>query len=51
MLPEEMAVREAHDIGESLQIKLELLDEVEYKAFRFWEYSRSLLISSPLLST
>ena len=39
MLPEEMPLREAHDIGESLQIKLELLDEVE-RAFVHldWEF-------------
>ena len=29
VLPESMAIRESHDIGETLQIKLERLDEVE----------------------
>ena len=29
VLPETMAIRESHDIGETLQIKLERLDQVE----------------------
>ena len=39
VLPEEMPLKEAHDIGESLQIKLESLDEVE-RAFVHldWEF-------------
>ena len=39
VLPEEMPLKEAHDIGESLQIKLESLEEVE-RAFVHldWEF-------------
>ena len=29
VLPETMAIRESHDIGETLQIKLERLDQIE----------------------
>lgn len=37
VLPENMPLREAHDIGESLQIKLEELEQVE-RAFVHLDY-------------
>ena len=41
-LPPDMELKEAHDIGESLQIKLERLDEVE-RAFVHldWEWDHA----------
>ena len=42
VLPPDMELREAHDIGESLQVKLERLDEVE-RAFVHldWEWDHA----------
>jgi divalent metal cation (Fe/Co/Zn/Cd) transporter len=39
-LPEDMSLREAHDIGESLQNKLEALTEVE-RAYVHLDYESS----------
>ena len=37
VLPEDMKLRESHDIGESLQLKIERLDDVE-RAFVHLDY-------------
>ena len=37
VLPEEMSLRESHDIGETLQLKIERLPEVE-RAFVHLDY-------------
>jgi len=50
LLPKKMKLREAHDIGEALQIKLEQLPEVE-RAFVHldYEYAHSHLDEHPSL--
>eukprot|EP01123_Difflugia_compressa_P015614 TRINITY_DN887_c1_g1_i4.p1 TRINITY_DN887_c1_g1~~TRINITY_DN887_c1_g1_i4.p1 ORF type:complete len:381 (+),score=67.27 TRINITY_DN887_c1_g1_i4:152-1144(+) len=52
LLPEEMSLKEAHNIGESLQIKLEKLPEVERAYVHLdWEVDHEHADEHPTLST